>query len=74
MKNVIGLIHPDSVRHHRSKALCNNPNIVITEMHPILAKPGWYSGKFKVLKAVDIFRANSTQHYIHGFRPRHIPE
>lgn len=72
MKDVIGLIHPESTRHHRSKLLCNNPDIVVTEVQPIYTKPGWFSGNFRVLKDTDIFRANSTRHFIHGFRPRRI--
>jgi len=71
MKNVIGLIHPDSARHHRSKVMRNNPNIVVDSIRPSSIDNGWYIGKFRVLKDISIWRAGDTGH-ICGFRPRRI--
>ena len=67
-KDVIGLIHPSSARHHRSNALCNNPDVIVTKLKPIHSNPSWYTGEFMVLKPVDIFIAGETK-VIHGFRP-----
>ena len=71
MKDVIGLIHPNSARHHRSKVLCNNPDVIVSDIHPLFTKPGWYTGKFKVLKRTDIFKSGYIGS-ICGFRPRRI--
>jgi len=71
MLNVIGLIHPDSARHHRSKALCNNPNVIVNDIRPYYSKNGWYAGEFKVVKKTDVFEAGHIG-VICGFRPRRI--
>ena len=71
MKNVIGLIHPESARHHRSKVLCNNPDVVITRVEPYVSKPGWFIGDFTPLRDVGHFKAGVPT-LVCGFRPRRM--
>lgn len=70
-KDVIGLIHPNSYRHYKSKAICNNPNIVIVDISKCFGLTGWYKGEFKVLKHIDCFVPGRT-YPLFGFRPRRI--
>ncbi len=71
MIDVIGLIHPDSARHHRSKVMCNNPDVIVISIRPYYSKNGWYTGKFKILKDIGMFHVGYIGD-ICGFRPRRI--
>jgi len=60
-----------SARHHRSKVLRNNPDIIITEICKLYNGSDWYCGRFTPRKNIDVFKAGKS-YPIYGFRPRRI--